>query len=328
MRQVGTLPSQHEAQRFAAWLLAQRIEAHAEEENGGWVVWVRDEDQLPQAREALAHFREHPGDSTYQGAERAAEAARRQDEQKRRQAQSNVVEMRGRWGNTPGMPGKTRRSPLVMILIGLSALAALLTSEDTMTRRPRPQPGTIYRKLLFVDPSVARTAEGDIDMWASIRQGEVWRLVTPILIHYGLMHIVLNMIWLYSFGAAVEDRRGTMFMLLLVLALAVLSDVGQAVEVGLRGQGVRFGGMSGVGYGLFGYVAIKAKFDARERYFLSPGTTFMALLWFALCILRDVPPFSALLADAIPPIANTAHGVGLAVGAAIAYAPLLARKPA
>jgi membrane associated rhomboid family serine protease len=86
--------------------------------------------------------------------------------------------------------------------------------------------------------------------------------------------------------------------------------------------------MSGVGYGLFGYVAIKARFDPRERYFLSPGTSFMALLWFALCILLDIPPFAGLLKDAIPPIANTAHAVGLAVGAAIAYAPLLLRKPA
>ena len=86
--------------------------------------------------------------------------------------------------------------------------------------------------------------------------------------------------------------------------------------------------MSGVGYGLFGYVAIKAKFDSRERYFLSPGTTFIAMLWFALCILRDIPPFSAMLADTIPPIANAAHAVGLGVGAAVAYVPLLIRKPA
>ena len=52
------------------------------------------------------------------------------------------------------------------------------------------------------------------------------------------------------------------------------------------------------------------------------------MLWFALCILRDIPPFTALLEGAIPPIANTAHAVGLLVGAGIAYAPLLVRIPA
>src|SRR5262245_31722100 len=317
MRQVGTLSNEQDARRFAAWLVTQRIEAHAEQESSGWVVWVRDEDQLPQAREALAHFREHPGIGRYQDAERGAEAARRDEEIKRRQAQANVVEMRGRWAGGPGMPGRARRAPVVMILIGLSALTALLTSDDTMNDGPvNHPPGAIYRQLLFVDPFAARKLGGQIDMWASIRRGEAWRLVTPIFIHYGLMHILLNMLWLYSFGAVVEERRGSTFMLLLVLALAILSDAGQAVEIGLREKFVNFGGMSGVGYGLFGYVATKAKYDNRERYLLSPGTTFIALLWFALCILRDIPPFHSLLKDAIPAIANTAHAVGLVVGAA------------
>jgi GlpG protein len=328
MRQVGTLANQQDAQRFAAWLVTQRIEAHAEQESSGWVVWVRDEDQLPKAREALAHFREHLADPRYQDAERGAEAARRDEELKRRQAQANVVEMRGRWAGGPGMPGRARRAPVVMILIGLSALSALLTSEDTMNDSPANHPpGAFYRQLLFVDPFAARNLNGQIDMWASIRRGEVWRLVSPIFIHYGFAHIVLNMIWLYSFGAAVEERRGSTFMLLLVLALAILSNAGQAIEIGLREKLISFGGMSGVGYGLFGYVATKAKYDNREPYFLSPATTFIALLWFALCILRDIPPFSELLKGAIPQIANTAHAVGLVVGAAIAYVPLLVRKP-
>jgi GlpG protein len=329
MRQVGIISTEPEARRFAAWLVAQRIEAHAEAENGAWVIWVRDEDQLIKAREALAHFRENPRDSRYAGAEQSAEAVQRDAETKRRQAQGNVVEMRGRWGTPGGMPGMSRRSPLVLALIGLCALAAFLTSEDTFSKRPNPKGfGGIFRLLTFVDPLVMRTPDGRLDEWASVRQGEVWRLVTPIFIHYGMMHIVFNMIWLYSFGSPVEDRRGSPFLLLLVLALAVSSNVGQAVEVALRERGALFGGMSGVGYGLFGYMAIKGKFDNRERYFLSPGTTFIALLWLGLCILRDIPPFSRMLEGAIPAIANTAHLVGLAVGAAIAYVPIMVRKPA
>jgi GlpG protein len=329
MRQVGTLPGEREARQFAAWLVSQRIEAHAEAENSGWVVWVREEDQLSKARDALAHFRGNPADAQYQDAERAAETLKRSEEAKRKQAQGNVVEMRGRWGSAAsGMPGAARRAPLVLTLIGLSALVAITTFDNTINEVERKPPGNIYRALVFVDPHDVIGVERQVDNWASIRKMEVWRLVTPIFIHYGLMHIVLNMIWLYSFGAAIEDRRGSLFLLLLVLGLAITSNIGQAIEVSLREQGALFGGMSGVGYGLFGYLAIKAKYDSRERYFLSPGTTFMAMLWFLLCILRDIPPFSAMLADAIPPIANTAHAVGLLLGAAIAYAPILVRKPA
>jgi len=324
MRQVGTLANETEAQRFAAWLVAQRIQAHAEQENGAWVIWVRDEDQLPKARQDLVEFQKNPADAKYQGVERTAEAVARDAEEKRRQAQKNVVDMRGRWGAAGGMSGMARRSPTVMLLIGVSAVTALLTYDDTF--RGRNPPGAIYRTLLFADPVAAAAPGGGEDIWASIKRCEVWRLVTPIFIHYGWMHILLNMYWLNAFGTLVEARRGSRFLLGLVLVIAVLSNVGQAVELSMRELGVHFGGMSGVGFGLFGYVATKAKFDDRERYFLNPGTTFMALLWFALCILRDIPPFHELLKDAIPAIANTAHAVGLLMGAAIAYVPVAARR--
>src|SRR5437762_8803768 len=98
MRQVGTVANEVEAQRFAAWLVAQRIEAHAEQENGAWVIWVRDEDQLPKARQDLAQFQKNPADTRFQDAERTAQEVAREAEAKRRQAQKNVVEMRGRWG--------------------------------------------------------------------------------------------------------------------------------------------------------------------------------------------------------------------------------------
>jgi GlpG protein len=329
MRQVGTLSSEREARQFAAWLVAQRIEAHAEHEGGDWIVWVRDEDQLAAARESLAHFRENPGDPKYRDAERSAEAISREDEARRRQAQGNVVEMRGRWGTASGMTGVKRKAPVVMALIGVCALVAVLAYDDTINRAAKEgSDGSVYRSLVFVDPAAAIRPEDHIDIWASIRQGQVWRLLTPVFIHYDVAHIVFNLIALYSFGSLIEDRRGTAFFLRLFFALAILSDVGQALESGLRGHIPAFGGMSGVVYGLFGYVFIKSRFDSREPYFLSPGTTFIAMLWFALCILRDVPPFDQMLSDVIPPIANTAHAVGLITGAAIAYVPILVRKPA
>lgn len=334
MRQVGTLPSEREARQFAAWLVAQHIDAHAEAENEGWVVWVREEDQLPQARDGLARFRDNPSDPQYHNAIQAAENLKRQEEAKRRQAQSNVVQMRGRWGTAgPGAAGP-RRAPFVLTLIGLSVLVAIVAYDDTIIRRnaAKRQPdrpnGEIYRGLTFVDPGTGDRASLPRTNWQNVQSGEVWRLITPIFIHYDWMHIIFNMLVLYSFGSLIEDRRGSLFLLVLVLALAVSSNVGQTLACSWQRQLADFGGMSGVVYGLFGYLAIKAKFDPRERYFLPPGTTFMAMLWFLLCILRDIPPFSSLLEHAIPQIANTAHAVGLVLGGLIAYAPLLVRRPA
>jgi len=327
MRQLGSLPSEQQARQLAAWLVTERIEAHAEQEAAGWVIWVREEDQLPKAREALAHFRSHPDDPRYQNVERAAESLMREEDAKRRQAQNNVVEMRGRWGAASGPPGQGRRAPLVMALIGLCILTAIATYDDTMVQgQPRPY-GPIYRALLFADP-LARQADGSRDLWISIRGGELWRLVTPIFLHYGWSHLIFNMLFLYSFGSSIEDRRGSLFFLLLVVALAVLSNCGQVVEQTLRGHLAQFGGMSGVDYGLLAYLWVKARFDARERYFLSPGTTFIAILWLVLCLLGDIPPFAGLLPETMRHVANGTHVVGLVAGGVIAYVPLLARRSA
>lgn len=332
MRQVGSLESEASARRFAAWLLAQRIEAHAEQESSGWVVWVREEDQLAKAREELTHFREHPADAKYQGAEKSAEAVQRENAARRQQAQGKVIEMRGRWG-APGMPGTRRNAPISMLLIGISAVVALLTWNDTMEQaETRHEPNSTFRALLFVDPLDAHlSASGElrphVDMWASIERGEIWRLVTPIFIHFGLMHIAFNAMMLFSFGSVVENRRGAAFMLLFVLAVAVLSNAGQATEAMIRGKIQLFGGLSGICYGLLGYIIAKSRFDDRERYFLSPITTFVALAWLVLCILREFPAFQEIL-GALPNTANTIHVVGLLTGAAIAYVPLVMKRPA
>ena len=86
-----------------------------------------------------------------------------------------------------------------------------------------------------------------------VRRGEVWRLVTPIFIHLNLLHIFFNMIWTRDLGTAIEIRRGSLRYVGLVLFCAVVSNYAQNV---ITGPG--FGGMSGVGYGLFGYIFIKA----------------------------------------------------------------------
>jgi GlpG protein len=317
MRQAGTISDEREAVRFAAWLVTQRIDAHAEQDGGQWVIWVRDEDRLGQAKEALAHFHKHPQDARYQNAERSAEALRRDDEARRLESQRNVVEMRGRWG-APGTlgGGVPRRCPLVLMIAAASILVAILTD------RGHSNSGSVLFSLLFVDPA---QLDAGGDMWSSVSRGEVWRLVTPIFVHFGLMHLVMNLFVFWDFGGQIENRRGFFWFGMLVLALAIASNVGQAAEMDLRERLGSFGGLSGVAYGLFGYLLVKVRFDNTERYMLSPGTTFLLLLWFAICIAAEFPPFDQMLGFSV---ANSAHAVGFGVGMAIAYVPLLVRKVA
>ena len=86
-----------------------------------------------------------------------------------------------------------------------------------------------------------------------------------------------------------------------------------------------FGGLSGVAYGLFGYLLVKVRYDNTERYLLSQGTTILLLLWFGICIASELPAVQQMLGFSV---ANSAHAAGFFLGMAIAYAPVLMRKAA
>lgn len=320
MRQLTALESEAAARKLTAYLVTERIAAQSESDKSGHIVWVRDEDQLARAKEILAHFQASPDDPRYQAAESTAEKIRREEERLRREKLSNVVEMRGRWGTGAG---SSRRRPLVLVLIAISVLVAILTNGGR-----QPNGSTILDKLLFVDPILFTAAhiQEQPNFGSSILSGQVWRLVTPIFIHYGLMHLIFNMWALFVLGSQIEDRRGTARFFGLVLLLAVASNVGQAIYSQLHDL-TPFGGMSGVVYGTFGYVWMKAKFDNAAGFQIAKETVFIMMVWLVLCILRDFPPFDSLLGGMIKDrIANTAHVVGLILGAAIGYAPVLLRK--
>ena len=97
-----------------------------------------------------------------------------------------------------------------------------------------------------------------------------------------------------------EGKLGTGRFLGFILLAAVLSNLGQYLL-----SGPNFGGMSGVNYGLFGYLWIRGNHDPSFGLQLDQGTITMLLIWFAIC-------FTGL----VGPIANTAHSLGLVVGVA------------
>jgi len=147
---------------------------------------------------------------------------------------------------------------------------------------------------------------------SEIYSGQVWRLFTPAFIHFGIIHIAFNLLWLYQLGSAIEQRQSSKRMLLLVVIIAVLSNLAQFIW-----SGPLFGGMSGVVYGLLAYLWIQGKFNPAAGLWLDKNTTIMMLIWFALC-------WSGLVGN----IANMAHTIGLISGAILGllYSPQLFRK--
>jgi GlpG protein len=146
-----------------------------------------------------------------------------------------------------------------------------------------------------------------------VRQGEIWRLITPIFIHFNVWHIVFNMLMLRDLGSLVESRRGSRVLLLLVLFIGLGSNLSQYV-LQFSTVGPQFGGMSGVLYGLLGYIWLRGHFDPASGLILSPMTLTVMLVWFFLC-----------LVGIIPGVANVCHAAGLLLGMIIGVAPQVKR---
>jgi GlpG protein len=285
MRLIGRLNSESNAKTFGDYLTCLDIRNTVEPEpDGHWAVWVYSEDQLEAAGKALADYLNSPNDTKFRRASAKAGAIKQREENEKSEFAKRVLTSETMWGGF-------NLGPLTMALIGVCVIVALNGLPPTSP-------------YLWLSLHSAGLPE--------IRHGEVWRLITPIFIHMGLAHILFNMLWLKDLGSMIEARKGTWTLFLLVLVIGVGSNVAQDFV-----NGAAFGGMSGVVYGLFGYIWMRGRFDPASFLPLSSTTVIIMVGWFFLCLLQL--PF-------MPPVANTVHGVGLAMGMFWGAAPPLAKK--
>lgn len=163
-------------------------------------------------------------------------------------------------------------------------------------------------------------------LFEKIREGELWRLFTPALLHGGLLHILFNMIWVWLLLPSLEERLSTLQLTLLIVILAVVTNVAQYLITGPM-----FLGFSGVIVGLVGFIWVRQKKAPWEGYPL-PRTTILFIVIFVLAmLLMEIITITSSLLFAkqlSANIANTAHIVGGAVGALLALSPLFSRRVA
>ena len=120
------------------------------------------------------------------------------------------------------------------------------------------------------------------------------------------------MMWLKDLGHMIERKHGPIYLLIMVLLLGVFSNIGQFMV-----RGPNFGGMSGVVYGLLGYIWIRSRLDPFSGLYVSKQNVILMIAWFFLCL-------SGLMGN----VANVAHGVGLAGGMVWGFLSAGMRHPA
>jgi GlpG protein len=322
MRLIGVIDDAKQAQELSAFLLTEGIENRVDlNDDSKSEVWVKDEDQFQDALAAFGEHQANPNDAKYASAVDGAIQLLKQQQRKARSIKKNIVKVQHRSTQTTG--------PVVKTIIGLSILVAVLTNFGA----PQSQEQGANRALQFVAVDKPLSTElaaqygnvsDDINMrLASLKRGEFWRLVTPIFIHYGAMHIVFNVLMFFQFGKLIEGRYGSLWMAILILVCAVLSNFAQGVvPVGMGGSSpyyyqsgmliTSFGGLSGVVFGMFGFILVKQMTDSTSGFYLPQSTIIILLVYMVFCMTPIASEVFGLH------VANWAHGIGFVVGCALA----------
>ncbi len=160
--------------------------------------------------------------------------------------------------------------------------------------------------LTFVDFKV----QGEYMLFASLSYTlssyEWWRLLTPIFVHFGILHLAMNGLWYWELGRRIEICQGHWALLGLTVIFGLVANFAQYLYGGV---GI-FGGLSGVLYGLLGHCWIFQKLAPNNAYRLPPGVIGMMLIWLLICLsgLINIASLGTVA------IANAAHVSGLLVG--------------
>ena len=141
---------------------------------------------------------------------------------------------------------------------------------------------------------------------AAIDQGEIWRFVTPIFIHIGILHLVLNSYALWIVGQQVERLYGSARFVTLYVVMGIAGVVGSY----LFSPNALSAGASGAIFGLFGVLFV---FGVRHRH------TVPRFLGRAIRVgILPVIVINLIIGFAIPVIDNAAHLGGLIAGMTLA----------
>lgn len=295
MRHIGYLADEQLARRFSDYLLALGMDLTVEESPKGWALWIAHDDHMERAQKELADYQANPSDPRYLAGHRQGSQMRADNEKRQRRLREKHIDVRTTWAM-----GRQRTRPLTIALLVLSVgLTLLMWQTRTETER---SPVEQWLFISFTPPQLAILPE--------IRGGQVWRLITPIFLHFGIFHLLFNMFWLWDLGGAIENRKGPLKFAGLVLAAAVLPNLLQFFWT----MHPIFGGMSGVVYGLFGYAWMKGRYAPGDQIGVSPQTVFIMLVWL-------------FLAGAfVPNVAHAAHAGGLIVGVVAGAGPYFWRR--
>ena len=189
------------------------------------------------------------------------------------------------------------QSPITMILIVICLTVAAISSLGAAASR------VDFMFYPLIDSSSLSALIGDINSL-----GVAFGTLAPMFLHFGELHLVFNLLWLWYFGKQLESLQPAGMFIALVVLTSFVSNTTQYMAIEYN----NFGGMSGVVYGLLGYTWIIHSLMPRSYLLIN---TNMFIFFVLALVLMEVVASSW--------IATAAHVGGLVSGVAIGIATVL-----
>ncbi len=292
MIKVLSVPLIEDIRKFSAFLLQKGIAHRITEKSGQQVIWAGEDNDAQLIRYYYQQFKN--GELNIEN---------HQSNNIAKPAQSNKA--------LNSLATNIMKTPITMIFVAISIITTLcmyfipgwlvqrwfiFINPDILTQWlvQHGPPSSIHDKIGSLTNILSQT----------LISGQWWRLITPIFLHFSVIHIAFNAAMFLFFGKRIEARHGKATLFILIIFCAVVSNTIQYYS-GLQAI-VVFGGLSGVIYGLIGFCWIRAK-ETHDGYGIPKGIYGFMIVWLFL-------GFSGVLNDITGTIANGAHAGGLLAG--------------
>ncbi|GHC18134.1 rhomboid family intramembrane serine protease [Kushneria pakistanensis] len=254
--------------RHALW--KHRIGHHYSRDHEGQVLWLIEDVQLDRAHELVEQWRQ--GESMVLD-----------------ESQTPVVRAGSPWGALRAAPVTT-----LIIVMCLAVFAWQGVDDIQALTALAIAPIAIEGQQLYA-----------ATLGYALSQAEIWRLFSPAFLHFSLMHLVFNLLWLWYFGRQVEALQGRWRLLALLISAMLVSNLAQYAT-----GTVLFGGMSGVVYALVGFVWLYSRLVPDSGFQFPTMLMVFMVGWLVLCM----TPAAGWLG--FGNVANEAHLGGLLLGLA------------
>lgn len=171
-----------------------------------------------------------------------------------------------------------------------------------------------FYEEIFVKNRAENALKGDLapPLFEKIREGQIWRLFSPALLHGDIFHLFFNMLWLMVLGKQLELRLKASRYLLFILITGIFSNTSQYLM-----SGSNFVGFSGILCAMLTFIWIRQNQTPWEGYQLDRlSFSFMMFFIIGMALLQLVSLFleKFFQIEIAPNIANTAHLSGALIG--------------